>query len=270
MVNGNFFTWLKINFKTTYLLLALNLSLGIALLFLGFVKGNDLQPLLFLGAQVLPGTEAPFSVFVLDFWRFLTSAFLHGGILHLLFNMYALLSLGTFVERFYGGRKLFLVYIFTAIGGSLLSFIVNLLGLWEKNGIAEGLIISVGASGAIFGLVGLILGNRFFKRNPYEPELNVDINGLLWVVAVNMFLGFGLNSLGNSSVINNWAHIGGLLTGLVLGAFLNTNNAFDVSKFKRVFEQVLFWISIVVFALAWLFNIISMLFMASSFLAVVV
>ena len=269
MVNGNFFTWLKVNFKTTYLLLAINLILGILIMFLTFVKGNDAQPLLFMGAQVLPGTEPPYSALTLDAWRFLTSAFLHDGLIHLFFNMYALLSVGTFVERYYGGKKLFLTYIYTAIFGSVLSFIMSLIALWSNGGVSGGLAISVGASGAIFGLIGLILGNRFLKKNVYEPELNVDIKGLVWIVIVNLALGFGVDFLGTGFEINNWAHIGGLLSGMILGAFLNTKNAFDVPKWKRRFEVVLFWVSVGLFVLAWAVNIISMIISAGSFLATI-
>ena len=259
VVNANFFTWLKLNFKVVNLLLAINLILGALTTFfaISVFQGNTSLSLVLFGAQILPGTDPPFSAMSLDLWRFITAAFLHGGILHLLFNMYALYSIGGFVERFYGGKKLFIVYLLTALTGSLASFGGALFELWSNSGTTVGLVTSVGASGAVFGLVGLLLGNKFLKRNTYGPELNFDVNSLIWVVAINLFLGFSINSFGSGVAINNWAHIGGLLGGFGLGALLETKNTLDISKFKKVLEKVLFILAILLFVGAWCFNIVS-------------
>jgi rhomboid protease GluP len=260
-INVNFFTWLKINFKVTFLILGFNILMYLITAFLTYVffGGNDTLPLIMLGAHVLPGTEQPFSVLIPEFWRFLTAAFLHDGILHLAMNMFAFYSLGLFVEEYFGGRKLFLTFIFTAITGSLLSFIMALLSLWQNQGVPNGLSVSVGASGAIFGLVGLVLGNRFFRKNTYAPEINIDTNGLWVFVIINLVIGFGVNLLGTGVYINNWAHLGGLLGGLILGAFLNIKRTFDVPKWRKIFEQVLFILSVLIFVVFWVLNIISIL-----------
>lgn len=261
IVNGNFFVWLKVHFKVTFLLLAFNVILGIFSFLFSFLlfKGNDTLSLIFLGAQVLPGTEAPFSLFVVEYWRFISSAFLHGGLIHLVFNMYALVSIGGFVERYYGGKKLFTVYMITAFFASLLSFFGTLIEMWSNGGMAGGVAVSVGASGAIFGLVGLILGNRYLRKNTYGPELNIDTNSLIWVVVVNLLLGFSLNFFGTAVAVNNWAHIGGLIGGLILGAILDTKNTFDSGKAKKIFEMVLFVLSVIAFVASWGFNIFSMI-----------
>lgn len=265
VVNSNFKTWLQINFKATYFLLGINVLLGIITYVLAYIffQGSDSLALVFLGAQVLPGTEAPFSAFVLDAYRFLTAAFLHGGLIHLLFNMYALYAIGGYIERFFGGKKLFTTYIITAIIGSLVSFVGALIETWSSGGVSSGVGISVGASGAVFGLIGLILGHKYLNRNTYAPELSIDTSNLIWVVAVNIFLGFSINFLGTGVAVNNWAHIGGLIAGFLLGGFLTTKNTFDISKIKKFIEKGLFILSVILFLLAWILNFGSMIMLSA-------
>jgi rhomboid protease GluP len=161
--------------------------------------------------------------------------------------MWALYSLGNYIEKFYSGKKLFLIYVITGIGSAFASFIVPFIGLWQNNGIAQGVSISIGASGAIFGLVGVLLGHRYFKNKTYEPDLNFNASSLLTFVLINVLLGFSFNFLGSGIYINNWAHLGGLFSGLLLGAFLNTVNNFEGSKFKKIFEKIIFVLSILLF-----------------------
>jgi rhomboid protease GluP len=257
-MNLNLWHWLKVNFKVNLLLIGLCLLFYIITYFFSafFFNGNDSIGLALLGAQVLPGSEYPYSEFILQPWRLLTSSFLHGSLLHLAFNMWALYSLGSFTEKFYGGKKLFLIFVLTGIGSAIASFAVSFFGLWQNNSIASGVSISVGASGAIFGIVGVLLGNKFLKRKTFEPELNFNASSLLTFVAINIFLGFSFNFLGSGVYINNWAHLGGLMSGFIIGAFLNTVNSFDASKFKKFFENFLFFLAVVLFLLAIIANIL--------------
>lgn len=254
MQNINLFTWLKINFKVTYLLLALNFLMYFLTMLLGYY--GSLSYIL-LGAQVLPGTIYPLSNSIFEFWRFITSAFLHGGIAHLLINMYALYSIGNIIEEYWGGKKLFLIYIFTAITSSLLSFIGAFIGFWQNNSLSDGLSISVGASGAIFGLVGVLLGYKLFKKKTFSAEIDFNLNSLLFFVILNLLLGFGINALPIPVYINNWAHLGGLIGGILLGAILNTKNTFSITNIFKKFENILFWISFILFVLSYIFLIIS-------------
>jgi phosphotransferase system glucose/maltose/N-acetylglucosamine-specific IIC component len=73
---------------------------------------------------------------------------------------------------------------------------------------------------------------------------------------LNIFLGFSFNFLGSGIYINNWAHLGGLLSGLIIGAGLNTVNNFEASKFKKIFENVLYILSVVLFISAIIADII--------------
>ncbi|ADL49836.1 rhomboid family intramembrane serine protease [Clostridium cellulovorans] len=139
-----------------------------------------------------------------EFYRLLTCTFLHSGLMHIAFNMYALNNIGRLIERVYGWKKFILIYIFAGLSGSLASFLFSPY-------------VSVGASGAIFGLFGaaLIMGLKLKKY------INSNFLGsLASVIVVNVIFGF------SSTGIDNYGHIGGLLGGLLMGALLfNKKNA---------------------------------------------
>ena len=131
-------------------------------------------------------------------WRLLTCAFLHGGIIHILCNMYALYALGPQVEILFGRVKYIIIYLLSAIGGSLLSY------KFSPNS------LSIGASGAIFGLFGamVVFVLKYKDRIPKKV-----LNNLFGVIILNLLIGFNLQG------IDNFAHIGGLLVGALV-AFL--------------------------------------------------
>lgn len=140
-------------------------------------------------------------------WRVLTSAFLHANALHLGMNMAALFSLGGLLERLLGPWRLVGLYLASALASGLLSAVALPSG-----------VISVGASGAIFGLAGLLLAPRF-RRHPAFSE---DLAGRLfqWLgppVGLTFGLGFALQLQGRSLQFDNAAHLGGLLLGFTLG-----------------------------------------------------
>jgi membrane associated rhomboid family serine protease len=145
-----------------------------------------------------------------EYWRLWTVTLLHGSpepgffgpsLLHLGFNMYALYLTGPIVERWYGGARFLLFYLACAAGGSVASFVFG------------GDAPSVGASGAIFGLFGLLLAaNRV--HHPVDRQSRMLVRQLGFLVLINIL--FGLSIPG----IDNAAHLGGLATGLWLGAVL--------------------------------------------------
>lgn len=145
-----------------------------------------------------------------EYWRLITHTFLHGGSLHLLLNMGVLFIVGSLLERLYGGSRYLILYLISAIGGSLatLYFVRDA--------------PSVGASGAIFGLMGALvaLGLRHKDQLPRRRN-QVFALGLLPFIAFDIFLGFVIPH------INNAAHIGGLVVGfsagLILTPGINTN-----------------------------------------------
>lgn len=146
-----------------------------------------------------------------EWWRLLTVTLTHGGAAHLFFNMYALFLVGPLIERIYGWRLFGLMYLLCAAAGSVGSFLLG-----DPN------IPSVGASGAIFGLFGIVLA----ASRAHDPVLDrqgralvAQIGGL---IVINLLIGFGVVGLGGN--IDNAAHVGGLLAGLWLGFVLVPGN----------------------------------------------
>ena len=128
-------------------------------------------------------------------WLLLTSAFLHGSFLHIAFNMYVLFALGPVLERVLGHGRYLVLYLVSAVGGGVASF-------WFSDVNA----VSVGASGAIFGLMGalVVAGKR----------LRYDVRQVLILLAINLVIGFIAPGV-------DWrAHLGGLVTGALVAAVL--------------------------------------------------
>ena len=138
-----------------------------------------------------------------QYWRLVTPIFLHGNWVHLLVNGFSLLRLGAPMEQIYGRKKYLALFLFAGITGNVLSFELSPLP-------------SVGASGALFGLVGagLVFPIRFRNLVPAEARKSI-VTQLAFVAAINLALGFKLNG-----IVDNWAHIGGLIGGAFLALFL--------------------------------------------------
>ena len=157
-----------------------------------YVLGNgstDNYTLLLFGANLDALTKNG------DYYRLLTSMFLHIGIMHLLCNMYSLYIIGKEVENVFGKWKYLVIYILSGIAGSILSLAFN------HN------TICAGASGAIFGLLGALLYFGYY----YRPYLGATLTrSIIPVIAINLIVGF------LDSGIDNSAHIGGLVGGLLV------------------------------------------------------
>jgi membrane associated rhomboid family serine protease len=126
-----------------------------------------------------------------EWWRLISAGFLHGSIIHLLFNVYILWVIGSQLESIVGNIKFIIIYFVSLLGGSVASYLFSPFGSY-----------SIGASGAIFGLMGamLVVGR---KRN-------LDISQITTLVAINVVIGFVLSGI-------DWrAHLGGLATGAVI------------------------------------------------------
>ncbi|NUU97791.1 MULTISPECIES: rhomboid family intramembrane serine protease [unclassified Marinitoga] len=166
-----------------------------------------------------------------QYFRFITALFVHGGILHISFNLYALYYLGNIVERVYGPYKFLTIYLASGIGGGILTqiFIPNS--------------FSVGASGAIFGLIGLLFGAGF--RDDTPPMLKpMTGTALLPVILINLFLGF------TSSGINNFAHIGGLLVGFTFGWLTSVRDTYTSYKIWKIAGYIS--LALILISFAWL------------------
>lgn len=128
-----------------------------------------------------------------EYWRLLTSAFLHGSMLHLLFNMYALYLFGPFVERALGTTRFIAAYLTAAIVGSVFVYVLE-----------SPLTVTIGASGAVFGLFGMAL--------LFLLKAKQDVRTLLVLLGINAFI-----SVAGANI--SWqGHLGGFVAGVVLGA----------------------------------------------------
>lgn len=145
-----------------------------------------------LGAKVTPLIAAG------EYWRLFTSMFLHIGFMHLFFNTYALVVLGTELERIVGWQRFLVIYLFSGLYGSLASY-------------AFSSSLSAGASGAIFGLIGALAAFFALHREQLGSWGQRRLWNIAFLIAINLFLGF------TQPGIDNMAHLGGLACGLVLG-----------------------------------------------------
>lgn len=188
----------------TYLLIIINVII-FALMYIYGNGSEDTNTLVNFGANYIPLVKSG------EYYRIITSAFLHIGILHLLFNMYALFVIGTQIEYLYGRFKYFFIYIFSAIMGSLFT-----VALSSSN------TVSAGASGAIFGLLGSML---YFGYNYRGYIGNSIINQVIPVILLNVVIGFTTPGIGNA------AHIGGLIGGYIISMMLGIDSK-DETKSK--------------------------------------
>ena len=166
-----------------------------------FVAGGDL--LIDLLALVKPAVAEG------EYWRLLTVTLVHGGLLHLLMNMYALWIVGPLAEALYGHATFLAVYLITALGGSIASY------LFFANP-------SVGASGAVFGLFGLVFSATYFHKPALGRQARALTSQIGILIVINLIIGFGI---GGFARIDNAAHIGGLLTGAWLGFVISPRGA---------------------------------------------
>jgi rhomboid protease GluP len=155
--------------------------------------------------QVLVQWGANVGAFTLrgEWWRLLTCVFVHGGLLHIAFNMWCLWDLGALSESLYGRWTFAAVYLISGLGASLASV------TWNPY------VMSVGASGAIFGLAGaLIAAFKLGEFSVPRSALSGPLRSLMVFVVFNLAFGAA------SGVTDNAAHVGGLITGLILGALI--------------------------------------------------
>lgn len=172
----------------TYIIMALCI-----VMFFVTMGGTDLQVLLQYGANLDVLTKSG------EYYRLVLSMFLHIGIFHIIFNMYALYVIGPQSEGFFGKWKYLIIYFTSGICGSIMSMAFN------PN------TISVGASGAIFGLFGALL---YFANNYRGYIGSVIKSQIVPVIVINLLLGFMMTG------VDIWAHIGGLVGGLITANML--------------------------------------------------
>lgn len=167
------------------------------------VQGGSTNPevLLALGANYPPAVLGQG-----EWWRLFTSVFLHGGFAHVLLNGWALYQLGTLFELAVGSARMLAVYLVAGVAGSAASL------LWTQG-------LSVGASGAIFGLLGAMIAFLLRRRDRLTPFARSLLGQLVGWAVINIFFGFTF------PMIDNAAHLGGCAAGFVLGLLLRGRQA---------------------------------------------
>ncbi len=155
-----------------------------------------------------------------EIFRFITANFLHGGNIHIFFNMFSLFMVGPFIEKIFGKINMFILYILSGLGATLSSYYFTLSRI-EYSPVSYFSAQAVGASGAVFGIVGgltlFLLLNKESLKEDIRKRLLINI---YIVVALNLVFGFSAGYFSNFS-IDNAGHIGGLLSGAGVAYFLN-------------------------------------------------
>lgn len=187
----------KINFKkykVTYTIIILNILVYL----IEIIKSRNLIDIN-IYTLIQMGAKVNILINRGEIYRLITSTFLHGGIMHILFNMSALNIIGKEVEYIYGSKKYILIYILSALSGSLFSYLFN------PNS------VSVGASGAIFGLLGAMLVFGLKEKNKIGKQY---VKNILETLAINVIIGITISN------IDNYAHLGGLIMGVISALIL--------------------------------------------------
>jgi rhomboid protease GluP len=163
-------------------------------------------------------------------WRLVTAIFLHANLIHIFFNMFAFVQLGLLVEIYYGWERYLFFYIFSGIFGYIASVVFYPHA------------ISIGASGAIMGLIGVLLAYCLRNRNAWTGRLAKIL--IFWTV-INLIIGFNLANL-----IDNAAHLGGLTSGFLMALPFSAQPA--KTLFQKRFYEFLGWAAILLTAASFL------------------
>lgn len=183
----------------TYTLIALNFLVFIAMIVYGYTAYNTWNGPETMGVLIDFGAKVNDYIVAGQTWRLLTATFIHIGVMHLLFNLYALYAFGPMVEGYFGHFRYLAIYFIAGLLGSIASF-------------AFSDAVSAGASGAVFGLAGAIIVYFLRYRENFGRRGRAILQNMLVVIGINFV--FGLSMPG----IDNWGHFGGLVGGM-LGAW---------------------------------------------------
>jgi rhomboid protease GluP len=187
------------------------------------------------------GASLPWVYNVREPWRLVTAIFLHGGLLHIGFNMWVLMDIGPMVEELYGSARYLFLFVATGVGGYVAS---SFFGGHP----------SVGASGALLGLIGILLaattGRKSFAAQALRSAL---IRWLIYIAVLGLLL----------SGTDNFAHLGGLVTGYLLGRLMPDRTPADMAERRRA--DLLGWAAGMVVAVSFAFMVFNYLQNANAF-----
>jgi rhomboid protease GluP len=219
---------------TTALLVSNLFMFGVEWMALAAHGGGGLSILWGVGgeASYRLGMSAPYGIYIQHQWyRLITAMFLHGGLIHIGFNMMALMQLGPALEELYGSSRYFFLYIVTGAFGFLAS---SFTGHY-----------SLGASGGLLGLVGAMLAITTKRGGTYMRELRSRLVSSVVILFVLGFMGMGMD---------NWAHGAGLAAGFVLGKLFADRQPMNVRE--RQMANALGWLAAIAVIVSFAFMIL--------------
>lgn len=182
------------------------------------------------------------SILSLQAWRMITSAFLHSSVLHIGMNMFALWQIGKLVYEYYGGKLLLIIYVLSAIAASIASILLVPSSY------------AVGASGAIFGILGVIFANTI-KRNAYAASFPITQDEILQI-----FIYSAIITLLPGLQVNIVAHIAGFVAGVGLGYVFDHKLSAYRNEVSQKLENPLYWSIIILLALSFLLLIANFIY----------
>jgi rhomboid protease GluP len=197
-------------------------------------EGGGLSILWGLGGETLyrlGSSYGPAIFFQNEWYRLVTAMFLHGGLIHIGFNMMVLMDIGPVVEEVYGSARYLFLYTATGAAGFLLS-------AWRGH-------LSVGASGALLGLIGVMIAITMKRGGASMQALRSRL--MSWVVSIFVF-GFLLKG------VDNWAHFGGLAAGFGLGKVLMDREPMTPTERTRAYA--LGWLAGIVIVVSFVFMVL--------------
>jgi len=207
-------------YRITYTIIGINVVVYLfSALFSQDIVDMEMQTLVDMGALY-----GPITVLKGEWWRLFTAMFLHGGMTHILMNMFSLYLIGRGMEMYFTARSYVIIYLFSGLLGGLASLYMH------PNS------VGIGASGAIFGVFGALAGFFLAHRDKIAAHSKAFMKDFAVVLGINLVLGLSIPSIDVS------AHIGGLIIGLIGGFVISRNPkwiwAYSAAMFMIMFAAM--------------------------------
>jgi membrane associated rhomboid family serine protease len=206
------------NLNATFLIILINAICFFAFTILIYFKPEFIKHIALMPSNIINNFY---------FWTFFTSMFMHGGFFHLFANMFSLMFIGNFVERLLGKKRFVLIYLLCGLFAGILFVLSSLIWTSDFNTYA------VGASGALFGLIGIIM---LLTPNLPVYIMFIPIPIKMKYAAPGMLILLWLISIAGNVPIGNMAHLGGFLLGLGYGIYLRKRYKNKIKNLQRYFS----------------------------------
>ena len=187
-----------------------------------------------------------------ELWRFVLPAFLHADLIHLVLNLYGIWIIGRFIETYFDGKTMFSVFIISATVGSIISSIATFFIFSLNYSSFQFIHVSVGASGGLFGLMGLLLAGKLLNKHN-ASYLPIEEKSLFLLIGINLIYGFWVPG------INNWAHMGGLVAGIVLGFIIKPSTNLATASRQLPLKNILFYFSLTLVLFSVILHLLSII-----------